>query len=55
MFVASFNAEGGFPFETKIKNYSVEAFDSEDEATDFATRVSKRAIYDRKDSHRIEE
>ncbi|MDR1291906.1 MAG: type II toxin-antitoxin system RelB/DinJ family antitoxin [Clostridiales Family XIII bacterium] len=46
MFVASFNAEGGFPFETKIKMYSVEAFDNESEATDFATRVSMRSIHE---------
>ena len=43
MFIASFNSEGGFPYEIKIKR-SVEAFDSEDEATVFATRASRRMI-----------
>ena len=44
MFIAKFNAEGGFPYETKVKKMPVVAFESEDEATEFATRVSKRMI-----------
>ncbi|MCL1797089.1 MAG: type II toxin-antitoxin system RelB/DinJ family antitoxin [Eggerthellaceae bacterium] len=44
MFVAQFNAEGGFPYETKVKNFSLEAFDTEDEATAFATRLSRKTI-----------
>ena len=43
IFIASFNSEGGFPYEIKIKK-NVEAFDSEDEATSFATRASRRMI-----------
>ena len=43
MFIATFNSEGGFPYELKVKKM-VEAFDSEDEATSFASRVSKRMI-----------
>ena len=43
MFIAKFNSEGGFPYEIKIKK-TVEAFDSEDEATSFATRASKRLL-----------
>jgi len=43
IFIASFNSEGGFPYEIKIKK-TVEAFDSEDEATLFATRASRRLI-----------
>jgi DNA-damage-inducible protein J len=45
IFIASFIAEGGFPYDVKLKR-TVEAFDNEDEATSFATRVSKRALYE---------
>ena len=43
MFIATFIAEGGFPYDVKIKK-TVEAFDNEDEATSFATRASKRLL-----------
>jgi DNA-damage-inducible protein J len=43
IFIALFNSEGGFPFEVKLKN-TVEAFDNEEEATDFATKVSRRML-----------
>jgi len=43
MFIASFISEGGFPYDVKIKN-NIEAFDNEDEATTFATRISKRQL-----------
>ena len=43
MFIAKFNAEGGFPYDVKL-NKTVEAFENEDEATSFATRVSKRLL-----------
>ena len=43
IFIASFNSEGGFPFEVKLKS-SIEAFDSEEEATEFASRMSRRII-----------
>ena len=41
IFIASFNSEGGFPFDVKLK-CTVEAFDNEDEATEFASRMSRR-------------
>jgi len=43
IFIASFNTEGGFPFDVKIKK-TVEAFENEEEATSFATKVSRRTI-----------
>jgi len=45
MFIASFNAEGGFPYEIKLKK-NIEAFETEDEATAFATRISKRLLHE---------
>jgi DNA-damage-inducible protein J len=44
MFIAAFNAEGGFPYEPKIRKRDVEAFDSEEEATAFATYLSRKLI-----------
>ena len=44
MFIAAFNAEGGFPYETKIKRPGFEAFESEEEATAFVTRIAERMI-----------
>jgi hypothetical protein len=44
MFIIRFNAEGGFPYETKVKLSDIEAFESEDEAIDFASRLSRRVI-----------
>jgi DNA-damage-inducible protein J len=46
MFIASFNAEGGFPYETKVKQVDIEAFESEADATAFATRFSRRVIHE---------
>lgn len=43
IFIASFNSEGGFPFEVKLKK-PVEAFDNEEDATAFATKVSRRVL-----------
>jgi DNA-damage-inducible protein J len=43
MFITAFNAEGGFPYDLKIKK-SIDAFDNEEEATSFATRMSRRMI-----------
>ncbi|MDR0354677.1 MAG: translation repressor RelB [Deltaproteobacteria bacterium] len=43
-FIIRFGAEGGFPFETKANLSDIEAFASEDEATAFASRLSKRII-----------
>jgi DNA-damage-inducible protein J len=44
MFIASFNAEGGFPYETKLRTREIEAFNNEEDATAFATRLSMRMI-----------
>ena len=43
IFIASFNSEGGFPFDVKLKSI-IEAFDNEDEATEFASKMSRRII-----------
>jgi len=43
IFIALFNSEGGFPFEVKIKS-TIEAFINEDEATEFATKMSRRML-----------
>jgi DNA-damage-inducible protein J len=43
MFITAFNAEGGFPYELKVKQ-SVEAFNNEEEATSFATMMSRRLL-----------
>ncbi|MDR1778587.1 MAG: type II toxin-antitoxin system RelB/DinJ family antitoxin [Clostridiales Family XIII bacterium] len=42
MFVAAFVAQGGFPYLPRVQ--SVEAFESEEDATEFASRMSKRII-----------
>ena len=43
IFIASFNLEGGFPFDVKLKT-TVEAFDNEEDATEFASRMSRRVL-----------
>jgi len=48
MFIAAFNAEGGFPYETKIKKPNFEAFEGEEEATAFVTRVAERMMSEKK-------
>jgi DNA-damage-inducible protein J len=42
VFVAAFNARGGFPFEVR-KRVTAEPFATEAEATEFATRLSLEA------------
>jgi DNA-damage-inducible protein J len=44
MFIVTFNARGGFPYETRLDSQEIEAFATESEATEFATRLSKRII-----------
>ncbi len=39
VFIAAFNSHRGFPFEVRLDD-EVEPFATEEEATDFATRVS---------------
>ena len=41
MFIAAFISEGGFPYQLKVKE-SIEAFKTEEDATEFATRLSRR-------------
>ncbi|MCL2632315.1 MAG: type II toxin-antitoxin system RelB/DinJ family antitoxin [Coriobacteriia bacterium] len=45
MFIAAFNECRGFPYEVKVRSQpDFEPFASEEEATEFATRMSKRVI-----------
>ncbi|MDR1852841.1 MAG: type II toxin-antitoxin system RelB/DinJ family antitoxin [Propionibacteriaceae bacterium] len=43
MFIAAFNAAGGFPFVPRIKP-QVEAFATEEEATEFATSIARKML-----------
>jgi len=43
IFIATFNSEGGFPFEVKLRK-NIEAFTTEEEATSFATNISRRTL-----------
>ena len=45
IFIAAFNSEGGFPFDVKLKK-NIEAFNNEEEATQFATNISRRILND---------
>ncbi len=44
MFIHSFNDFGGFPYQVRVREY--EAFGSEEEAVDFADRMSMEAMRD---------
>ena len=44
MFIYAFNDHHGFPFPVQSKRMEVEPFDSEGEATDFATNMAKEII-----------
>ena len=44
MFVSAFNLAGGFPYTPRIQAVEVEAFDSEEEAAQFATRLARKMI-----------
>jgi len=45
MFIAAFNACRGFPYDVRIGALAdVKPFETEEEATDFATRMSLRAV-----------
>jgi DNA-damage-inducible protein J len=46
MFIAAFNAEGGFPYQPKLKAPVVEAFDNEEDAADFASHLAQRMIHE---------
>jgi len=43
VFVAAFNQHRGFPFDVRLEA-DVEPFDNEEEANDFASRMSRRMI-----------
>ena len=46
MFIAAFNQCKGFPYDVRIDALGeVEPFSSEKEATDFATRISRKTAY----------
>jgi len=44
MFVSAFNLAGGFPYAPRMRPVEVEAFDNEEDATEFATRLARRMI-----------
>jgi len=46
MFIAAFNTCKGFPYQVRVDSLSViEPFSTEQEATEFATRLSKRTVH----------
>ena len=44
IFIHSFNEHGGFPYDVRTVRPVVEAFDSEEDATRFATDISMECI-----------
>lgn len=46
IFVAAFNAHRGFPFDVRLTEPTVEAFTSEQEASDFSDRLALRMMRD---------
>lgn len=47
MFIAAFNEHRGFPYEVRLnRKIEIEPFDSEEEATAFATSLSLRPIHE---------
>jgi DNA-damage-inducible protein J len=44
MFISAFNAAGGFPYTPRVRRVEVEAFDSEEDAARFATRLARKMI-----------
>lgn len=40
MFVSAFNAYGGFPYEVRVRQETIESFSSEEDATDFSNRLA---------------
>ncbi|MDR1431242.1 MAG: type II toxin-antitoxin system RelB/DinJ family antitoxin [Propionibacteriaceae bacterium] len=45
MFIAAFNAAGGFPYTPRINPVEVSAFDNEEDATRFSTHLAKKLIH----------
>lgn len=46
IFVSSFNAHRGFPFDVRLPESKVEAFATEQEAVDFSDRLALRMMSD---------
>ena len=46
IFVSSFNAHRGFPFDVRLPEPKVEAFATEREASDFSDRLALRMMND---------
>ena len=46
IFVSSFNAHRGFPFDVRLPESKVEAFATEQEAADFSDRLALRMMSD---------
>ena len=44
MFIHAFNDHHGFPYPVQSRRMQVEAFENEDEATDFASDLAKELI-----------
>lgn len=46
IFVSAFNAHRGFPFNVRVEAPEVEAFETENEASDFSTRLAMKMMHD---------
>ena len=44
MFVSAFNLAGGFPYTPRLRPSEVEAFETEEDAAQFATRLARKMI-----------
>jgi len=44
MFIYAFNDHHGFPYAVQSRRMEIEAFETEKEATDFATRLALEAL-----------
>ncbi|WEV64422.1 type II toxin-antitoxin system RelB/DinJ family antitoxin [Bifidobacterium sp. ESL0732] len=44
MFVAAFNDNQGFPYDVRLKSQAPEPFATEQEATDFASKMAGRLL-----------
>lgn len=46
MFIAAFNATNGFPFDVRLNHQEAQAFETEAEATEFATRLARKIAHE---------
>ena len=46
MFISTFNDHRGFPYEVRLPEADVEPFSTEDEATEYITRLSLKAAHE---------